>query len=146
MYVLLDFHPFLSEPMHVRLLKDICQDHDRTPRTIVLLSHEIPCRASSITSPRASVSLSRGRFDEIFFVDLPRPAVRADILRIHANRRSVKLTDAEIAQLAQACEGFSGAEIEQAVVSAVYAAHADGEAIGAARVLKECRRRGHRRS
>ncbi len=40
-YVLVDFHPFLADPVHVRLLKDICQDYERTPRTIVLLSHEI---------------------------------------------------------------------------------------------------------
>ena len=40
-YVLLDFHPFLADPVHVRLLKDICQGYDRTARTIVLISHEI---------------------------------------------------------------------------------------------------------
>ena len=40
-YVLLDFHPFLGDPVHVRLLKDICQDYDRTARTIVLISDEI---------------------------------------------------------------------------------------------------------
>src|ERR1044072_3638948 len=40
-YVLLDFHPFLADPVHVRLLKDICQGYDRTARTIVLLSAEI---------------------------------------------------------------------------------------------------------
>jgi hypothetical protein len=81
--------------------------------------------------------IRKGRFDEIFFVDLPRDAVRADILRIHAQRRGLQLTDAQIGQLASACAGFSGAEIEQAVVSAVYAAHADGAAIGAGHVMKE---------
>jgi hypothetical protein len=81
--------------------------------------------------------IRKGRFDEIFFVDLPREAVRADILRIHAERRGLSLREPEIAQLAAACAGFSGAEIEQAVVSAVYAAHADGETIGAAHVLRE---------
>lgn len=40
-YVLLDFHPFLNDPVNVRLLKDICQDYDRLPRTVVLISHEI---------------------------------------------------------------------------------------------------------
>ena len=40
-YVLLDFHPFLADPVHVRLLKDICQDYDRTQRTLVLISHEV---------------------------------------------------------------------------------------------------------
>src|SRR5512145_410221 len=40
-YILLDFHPFLADPVHVRLLKDICLDYDRTARTIVLISHEL---------------------------------------------------------------------------------------------------------
>src|SRR5688572_31403414 len=40
-YVLLDFHPFLNDAVNVRLLKDICQDYDRLPRTVVLISHEI---------------------------------------------------------------------------------------------------------
>ncbi|MGH8175281.1 MAG: AAA family ATPase [Steroidobacter sp.] len=83
--------------------------------------------------------IRKGRFDEIFFVDLPAENVRAEILRIHAGKRALPLPEAEIAQLAAACEGFSGAEIEQAVVSAVYAAHAGGEAIGAAHVLTEIR-------
>lgn len=81
--------------------------------------------------------IRKGRFDEIFFVDLPSPAVRGEILRIHARKRSLSLTDDEISALATACDGFSGAEIEQAVVSAVYAAHADGEPVGAGHVLKE---------
>src|SRR4029078_2147225 len=40
-YILLDFYPFLADPVHVRLLKDICLDYDRTARTIVLISAEI---------------------------------------------------------------------------------------------------------
>ncbi len=63
--------------------------------------------------------------------------MRADILRIHALRRGLELSEQEIAALSRACPGFSGAEIEQAVVSAVYAAHADGGRIGAGHVLKE---------
>jgi SpoVK/Ycf46/Vps4 family AAA+-type ATPase len=81
--------------------------------------------------------IRKGRFDEIFFVDLPAESIRADILRIHANKRGLSLREPDIAQLAAACEGFSGAEIEQAIVSAVYAAYADAETIGAAHVLKE---------
>jgi SpoVK/Ycf46/Vps4 family AAA+-type ATPase len=79
----------------------------------------------------------KGRFDEIFFVDLPDAPTRADILRIHARKRSLQLADAELLQLAAICEGFSGAEIEQAVVSAVYAAHAAGRTVGAADILRE---------
>lgn len=81
--------------------------------------------------------IRKGRFDEIFFVDLPSPAVRAEILQIHARKRSVALTHAEIGHLAAASEGFSGAEIEQAVVSALYGAHAGGAAITANHVLHE---------
>jgi SpoVK/Ycf46/Vps4 family AAA+-type ATPase len=79
----------------------------------------------------------KGRFDEIFFVDLPSPAVRADILRIHASKRGLALDKDEIASLARSCEGFSGAEIEQAVVSAVYAAHSEGVPASAAYVARE---------
>jgi hypothetical protein len=78
----------------------------------------------------------KGRFDEIFFVDLPKVEVRQTILAIHAEKRGLTLTEAEIVALAHACEGFSGAEIEQAIVSAVYSAHAKNEPITAAHVLQ----------
>jgi SpoVK/Ycf46/Vps4 family AAA+-type ATPase len=81
--------------------------------------------------------IRKGRFDEIFFVDLPAPSVREDILRIHAGKRRLALGDEEIAALARACDGFSGAEIEQAIVSAVYAAHAEGAAACATHVQRE---------
>lgn len=68
--------------------------------------------------------IRKGRFDEIFFVDLPDQRTRADILRIHAARRGIDLDAASLDSLAQACERFSGAEIEQAVVAAVYSANA----------------------
>ena len=68
--------------------------------------------------------LRKGRFDELFFVDLPDTAVRADIFRIHLARRELDPELFELAELAAACEGFSGAEIEQVVVAAVYASQA----------------------
>jgi hypothetical protein len=68
--------------------------------------------------------IRKGRFDEIFFVDLPNLGTRAEILRIHAARRGIALDSAAIAALAQECEGFAGAEIEQAVVAAIYSANA----------------------
>jgi SpoVK/Ycf46/Vps4 family AAA+-type ATPase len=83
--------------------------------------------------------IRKGRFDEIFFVDLPKAAVRADILRIHANKRSLALSEDHIQKLSAACEGFSGAEIEQAVVSALYAAHASNAVVSASHVLNELR-------
>jgi SpoVK/Ycf46/Vps4 family AAA+-type ATPase len=81
--------------------------------------------------------IRKGRFDEIFFVDLPRAKVRAQIFAIHARRRALQLSPAELDQLVAASDGFSGAEIEQAVVSALYSAHATKEAPSAAHVLRE---------
>ena len=65
--------------------------------------------------------IRKGRIDELFFVDLPDEAVRADIFGIHLAKRGLDASQFDLQQLAQASEGFSGAEIEQAVVSAVYA-------------------------
>ncbi|NLF03545.1 MAG: AAA family ATPase [Actinomycetales bacterium] len=79
----------------------------------------------------------KGRFDEIFFVDLPAAPVRAQILGIHTARRGLTLDAGTLDALAVRCDGFSGAEIEQAVVSATYAAHARGEELGAAHVAAE---------
>ncbi|HSD16750.1 MAG TPA: AAA family ATPase [Thermomonas sp.] len=70
--------------------------------------------------------LRKGRFDEIFFVDLPDPATRVDIFALHLERRSLAKDDIDLSALAAAADGFSGAEIEQVIVSALYAAHAAG--------------------
>ncbi|HEU4670250.1 MAG TPA: AAA family ATPase [Dyella sp.] len=69
--------------------------------------------------------LRKGRFDEIFFVDLPTEPVRAEIFRLHLERRKLPVESFDVPALAKASEGFSGAEIEQAIVSALY------DAIGA---------------
>lgn len=66
----------------------------------------------------------KGRFDEIFFVDLPAPQNRKDILKIHLLKRSLDPVQFNLDALTDATKGFSGSEIEQAVVSAMYAAHA----------------------
>lgn len=71
----------------------------------------------------------KGRFDEIFFVDLPDVQVRAEIFRIHLQRRELEATAFDLAQLAEASAGFSGAEIEQVVVSALYAAQAQQQSV-----------------
>ena len=67
----------------------------------------------------------KGRLDEIFFVDLPDAATREEILRIHLAKRKQDPQSFDLNQLALACVGFSGAEIEQAVVSALYEAVAE---------------------
>ncbi|HVL91243.1 MAG TPA: AAA family ATPase [Actinomycetota bacterium] len=70
--------------------------------------------------------LRKGRFDEIFFVDLPEPAERADIVRLHLTRRGRDPQHFDVDRLAALCEGFSGAEIEAAIVAALYRAYAAG--------------------
>lgn len=68
--------------------------------------------------------LRKGRFDEIFFVDLPSPEEREDIFRIHLSKRRREIDRFDLTQLARSCDGFSGAEIEQALVTAMYEAFA----------------------
>ncbi len=79
----------------------------------------------------------KGRFDEIFFVDLPKLNIRASILAIHLSNRGQSLADFDIEALARAMRGFSGAEIEQAIVAALYSAHAAGEPLATAHILEE---------
>ena len=64
--------------------------------------------------------LRKGRLDEIFFVDLPAEQERGDIFRIHLTRRGRRADDFDIPALVVASEHFSGAEIEEAIISALY--------------------------
>ena len=64
--------------------------------------------------------LRKGRFDEIFFVDLPSATERAEIFAIHLKKRKRDPSQFNLVALADATPGYSGAEIEQAVVSALY--------------------------
>lgn len=68
--------------------------------------------------------LRKGRFDEIFFVDLPTPEERQDIFRIHLSKRRSDISRFDLEQLAKVSDGFSGAEIEQAIIAAMYDAFA----------------------
>ena len=79
----------------------------------------------------------KGRFDEIFFVGLPDKKIRASILAIHLTSREQRLSDFNIELLANAMHDFSGAEIEQAVVAAFYAAHAQKETLATDHILNE---------
>lgn len=79
----------------------------------------------------------KGRFDEIFFVDLPKGEARVRILQIHLTSRGQSCDDFELRQIAATCRGFSGAEIEQAIVSALYAAHAQGSKLSTSHLLQE---------
>lgn len=73
--------------------------------------------------------LRKGRFDEIFFVDLPEAEARRRIFEIHLGRRKRDPSKFDLARLVDLTDGFSGAEIEQAVVSALYTAFSDQEEV-----------------
>jgi AAA+ superfamily predicted ATPase len=66
--------------------------------------------------------LRKGRFDEIFFVDLPNAEVRAALFALHLKKRGRDAGAFDLAKLAAASEGFSGAEIEQAIIAGLYTA------------------------
>lgn len=78
--------------------------------------------------------LRKGRFDEVFFVDLPGCEARHDTFAIHLRRRDQDLTRFDLDSLAASSDGFSGAEIEQAIVSALYDAYADSAALSDDRI------------
>ena len=79
----------------------------------------------------------KGRFDEIFFVDLPDASTREIIFGIHLHRRNFDKTRFDLTRLAEATNGFSGAEIEQSVVSAMYAAHAQQSELNNTHITQE---------
>ncbi|BAQ67050.1 AAA family ATPase [Geminocystis sp. NIES-3709] len=64
--------------------------------------------------------LRKGRFDEIFFLDLPTKAEREEILAVHLKKRNRFPEDFDIKTLSGICEGYVGAEIEQAIIDAMY--------------------------
>jgi AAA+ superfamily predicted ATPase len=84
--------------------------------------------------------IRKGRFDETFFVDLPSATHRTEILVIHFRKRGLNSATIDLAPLVAASEHFSGAEIEQAIVAALYAAHAANHEPGPAHVLAELRK------
>ncbi len=83
--------------------------------------------------------LRKGRFDEIFFIDLPTPDTRVELLRLHLQRRQLQPDDFALPALAAAANGFSGAEIEQAIVAALYTAHAEQKPLDTELVMREIR-------
>ena len=78
--------------------------------------------------------LRKGRFDEIFFVDLPEAKVRAEIFSIHLQQRNFDPARFDINSLAARAEKFSGAEIEQAVVTSIYTCSARREPMTTAHI------------
>ncbi len=70
--------------------------------------------------------LRKGRFDEIFFIDLPSAAERREILEIHVRRRKRDPAAYDLDAITARTEGFSGAELEAAIISGLYEAFAEG--------------------
>jgi SpoVK/Ycf46/Vps4 family AAA+-type ATPase len=80
--------------------------------------------------------LRKGRFDEIFFVDLPSDAERKDIFSIHITKRNREPESFDLDTLSKVSSGFSGAEIEQAVISGMFDAFDDGVELGTEYILQ----------
>jgi SpoVK/Ycf46/Vps4 family AAA+-type ATPase len=96
----------------------------------------IVATANDITSLPPEL-VRKGRLDEIFFVDLPQSDVRAEIFSIHLRKRNLEPAQFDLPRLARCSEGFSGAEIEQAIVAARYSAHAKSEDVAIQHVVDE---------
>ena len=83
--------------------------------------------------------LRKGRFDEIFFVDLPDEPERVDIFSIHLKKRRRDPALFDLKALAKATNGYSGAEIEQAIIAAMYDAFNQDHDILTDDILKAAR-------
>lgn len=119
----------LSQRMFGTLLTWM-QDH-RSPIFLVATANNIQSLPPEL--------MRKGRFDEVFFVDLPAEAVRQQVFAVHLKRRNRKPEAFALGELAAAADGFSGAEIEQAVVGALYAAFAEKTELADRHLLAEVR-------
>jgi len=81
--------------------------------------------------------LRKGRFDEIFFVDLPNTTVRQSLFSLHLKKRGRDSATFDLPKLAGASEGFSGAEIEQSIISGLYTAFAAKQPLSTQILLAE---------
>jgi SpoVK/Ycf46/Vps4 family AAA+-type ATPase len=73
--------------------------------------------------------IRKGRFDQVFFIDLPDHDERVEIFKIHLTRRGIGTDGIALDRLADRTEGWTGAEIEQAVVAALIAARLANETV-----------------
>lgn len=85
-------------------------------------------------------TLRRGRFDEVFFLDLPTEEERREIITVHLRKRGRKPEDFDVFQLAGQTDGFVGAELEQVIVDAMYEAFADERDITTADIARAAAR------
>ena len=120
----------LSQRMFGTLLSWM-QDH-RHPIFIVATANDISALPPEL--------MRKGRFDEVFFVDLPTEAAREQVLGIHLARRKRDPSKFNLPRLAKECRDFSGAEIEQAVVSALFAAFNERKDLSDQHILSEIKK------
>jgi AAA+ superfamily predicted ATPase len=106
------------------------QEH-RAPVFLVATANDITAMPPEL--------LRKGRFDEIFFVDLPDDETRKDLFRVHLAARGRVLDEESIALLSKETTGFSGAEIEQAVVAGLHAAFASSAELSVEQLTAEVR-------
>ncbi len=81
--------------------------------------------------------IRKGRLDEIFFVDLPCNQTREEIFKVHLNKRKIKQDKINFEEIIDLSDGFSGSEIEQAIVSACYSALSVEEELNSRHILEE---------
>ncbi len=79
--------------------------------------------------------LRKGRFDEIFFIDLPTLEEREEIIAIHLKRRERNVKKFSVRKIAQASNGFSGAELEQAIIDGLFTAYNDDRDISTTDII-----------
>jgi SpoVK/Ycf46/Vps4 family AAA+-type ATPase len=83
--------------------------------------------------------LRKGRFDEIFFVDLPTAEVRSTLFALHLKKRNRDASAFDLSKLAAPSEGFSGAEIEQVIVAGLYTAFSQKQQLSTEILIAEIR-------
>jgi SpoVK/Ycf46/Vps4 family AAA+-type ATPase len=81
--------------------------------------------------------LRKGRFDEIFFIDLPRPEERDQIFKIHFQKRNRDPKQFQIDDFSKLTQGFTGSEIEQLIISGLYRAFAQDREIDNSDIVLE---------
>ena len=81
--------------------------------------------------------LRKGRFDEIFFIDLPTPEERESIFSIHIKKRNHLPDNYDLPLFIEKTDGFTGAEIEQLIISGLYRAFAEGRELTNDDILHE---------
>ena len=102
-----------------------------------------PCFVVATANDIASLPpelLRKGRFDEIFFLDLPTQAERKEIFTVHLRKRNRIPADYDLDQLAAATGGYVGAEIEQAIIDAMYLGFNENREFSTADILAAIKR------